>query len=188
MFYHASLKDDLTELVPISKCFDDPSVKCAYVTDNLAYAFMYIRDMDINLVTCGVKEDNKVYYEEQFENQLEVLYKNKSGYIYYCKADKDFKKRSDTNGIYYSINSIPLIRKKFIPDVYKLIKKAIEEKKIIVQEFKDLPKERKQGLDDYIAKKILSNDFYSNNKKLHDFYKNYYSDAWNLANKMKNGN
>ena len=185
MFYHASIKDNLTQLDPISKCHDEPEKQVAYVTDNFAYALMYIRDMDINLVTCGIKADNIIYYEEQFENQLETLYKNRSGYVYYCKANSNIQKRSNTYGVYYSTIPIPLIKKRFIPNVYKLIKKAIKQKKIIVQKYQDLTKERKQGLDEHYAKKIIENNFFLDNMKLHNFYKNNYIDAWKIAEKQK---
>ena len=39
-------------------------------------------DKNINWVTCGVKEDGVVHYDEQFPNQLEKLYGGKSGFIY----------------------------------------------------------------------------------------------------------
>ena len=67
-FYHGSVKENLLKLDVISKCNENPEIKCAYITNNYAYSLLYIRDMDINIVTAWVGDDGIVYYEEQFKN------------------------------------------------------------------------------------------------------------------------
>ena len=72
-YYHGITTPGITEL------WAKPIV---YLTPNRAYALFYIMDKNINWVTCGVKEDGVVHYDEQFPNQLEKLYGGKSGFIY----------------------------------------------------------------------------------------------------------
>lgn len=179
-FYHGSTNANLTCLNIISKCNENPSIKCAYVTDNYYYALFYIRDMDINIVTAWVDSNGVACYEEQFENQLEVSYKNQKGYIYHCKENEDFKK-SNTNGIYYSALPVFFEGVEKIEDAYSKITESIKNGKIKIKKFKDVSKERIALLYESIASKILKNNFFENNQKLNDFYRKYYHVAWGIA-------
>ena len=176
IFYHGSVDSNVKQLNPISKCHDNPFIKCAYCTDNFLYALLYIRDMDINIVTAGIKSDGLIYYEEQFEGQLKTLYENINGYIYYCKPTEIIKAK--TEGIYYSPNVIPLYKKQHVNNVYELLKQGVQDKKIILT--KPSP-ERMMSLNEHIAKKIIDNNFFSENIKLHDFYFKNFNTAWNIA-------
>ena len=180
IYYHGSVNENLNKLETISKCNENPEIKCAYITDNYAYSLFYIRDMDINIVTAWVNKTGIACYEEQFENQLEVMYKNKSGYIYSCENDNEFIK-SKTNGIYYSKNNIELNNKEYIADAYESIQKQIDTGNIIVKYYKDIPNERLDMLYEKVKQKILDNKFFDDNEKLKIFYKTYYSKSWNMA-------
>ena len=182
-FYHASVSGSLKQLDVISKCNEKPCEKCAYVTDNYYYALFYIRDMDINIVTACVNDDGLPCYEEQFKNQLKVMYKNKAGFVYYCLDNNKFIK-SETNGIYYSNQEIKFGRIEKISNVYALLKKAIKENKIKLVKNKDVAKDRLDGLYNHIAKKIVDKNFYENNVKLQKFYKKHYKTAWKLAKNL----
>lgn len=182
-YYHGSINPNLINLDIISKCNENPSVKCAYITDNFAYSLFYIRDMDINIVTAWVNKEGIACYEEQFENQLEIMYKNKSGYIYVCENEKDFIK-STTNGIYYSTSPIYFNNRIYVENAFESIKNEIENNKIRITKFQDVPKERIELLYQKIAEKILKNNFYEGNKKLKSFYKKHYYVAWDLAEKQ----
>ncbi|MDR0287310.1 MAG: hypothetical protein LBI03_06380 [Clostridiales bacterium] len=69
LFYHASNIENLSELLPLSTMRGTGEKVCFFTTTR-AYAFFYLRDMDINYVTCGVHDNGIVIYEEQFPNQL----------------------------------------------------------------------------------------------------------------------
>lgn len=183
-FYHGSVKENLLKLDVISKCNENPEIKCAYITNNYAYSLLYIRDMDINIVTAWVGDDGIVYYEEQFKNQLKILYDGLSGFVYHCN-DNNFIK-SNTNGIYYSTSQIYFDRLEKIDNVYKKINEEIKKGNIIVKKFKDITNERKTFLYRGIANKIIKNNFFKNNKKLRDFYFKYYRVAWKMAVKQSN--
>ena len=69
IYYHASNIGNLTEIKPLSKLHGSGEA-VAYFTPIRAYALFYLRDMEINHVTCGVNKDGVVVYHEQFPNQL----------------------------------------------------------------------------------------------------------------------
>ena len=182
IFYHGSIKDNLTQLDIISKCNEEPEKKCAYITDNYYYALFYLRNLDINVVTAWVDEDNIVHYEEQFKNQLKVIYNKTQGFVYSCK-EKNFTKSK--NGIFYSLTPINLDQKLFIKNVYNEITLGINNKKIIVTKFDDASPERLKMLYMAIAQKILQYNFFQNNRNKQKFYKKYYHIAWKLALNLK---
>lgn len=183
-FYHASVNPNLTQLSVVSKCHDNPNIKCAYVTDNYFYALFYIRDTDINIVTAWVNKYGKACYEEQFKNQLEVLYQNQKGCVYHCEENPTITK-SSSNGIYYSTVPITFKKKEMIENVYQLLTTGIANGDIQITRFNCVSKERINDLYKNIADKIAKNDFYKNNKKLRKFYYRYYRKAWLVALKQK---
>ena len=70
MFYHATNKENLKVLEPLSKCNENKTLNVVYFTENKAYSYFYIWDevrtkRKIKWVTCWLK-DGIVYYEEQF--------------------------------------------------------------------------------------------------------------------------
>jgi hypothetical protein len=60
IFCHGSSVCGITELYPCSTAHDDTSSPVIYLTPNRAYALFYIRDKDINYVTCGVTAEGYV--------------------------------------------------------------------------------------------------------------------------------
>ena len=84
ILYHASNIGNLTEIKPLSKLHASGET-VAYFTPIRAYALFYLRDMEINHVTCSVNKDDVVVYHEQFSNQLKTLYQGRSGYLYICE-------------------------------------------------------------------------------------------------------
>jgi hypothetical protein len=72
IFYHASNIKNLRELLPLSTMHGGGEKVC-YVTPVRAYALFYLRDMEINHVTCWVSGEGVVGYEEQFPNQLKTI-------------------------------------------------------------------------------------------------------------------
>lgn len=80
LLYHGSTISGLAALRPDAK-------GAVFLTPNSTYALFYIRDREINWVTCAVGTDGIVRYEEQFPNQLRTIYGGIGGYIYACEAN-----------------------------------------------------------------------------------------------------
>ena len=75
LLYHGSAAGGLTRLT---------GQPCVYLTPYPCYALCYIRDPNVNYVTCGVDKDGVVRYDENFPEQLRTLYAGRSGWLYRC--------------------------------------------------------------------------------------------------------
>ena len=76
-----------------------------YFTSNRGVCTFYIRDMNINHVTCGIDEDGIPVYYEQFPQQLKILYGGRSGYIYTVINNGEIVS-GHTNGVWISTQPI----------------------------------------------------------------------------------
>lgn len=75
LLYHGSAAGGLTRLT---------GQPCVYLTPYPCYALCYIRDPNVNYVTCGVDKDGVVRYDVNFPEQLRTLYVGRSGWLYRC--------------------------------------------------------------------------------------------------------
>ena len=67
-----------------------------------------------------------VYYEEQFEGQLEAFYKGVSGYVYCAEYREHFKPVENRESMYFSEIDSTVFKTIYISDVYSEIMKFIE--------------------------------------------------------------
>lgn len=112
-----------------------------YLTDNHAYSLFYIRDRDIDFVTCGVGTDGVVHYDEKVPHQLALLYQGKSGYVYEVEANAEPTKIS---GIYVTSQDLQIVGVEYIPDVYDTICNEIDKGNVDILYYEELTEEQKQ--------------------------------------------
>lgn len=180
IFYHGSPLAGITELGTRSVTHDQAKASVVYLTPNRAYALFYIRDLDVNYVTCGVTADGFIRYDERFPEQLRTVYKGKSGYLYHC-AVGDGLEETSTRDVWVSHSPVPVGYTEFIPDVYEEILKYEETGQVKVMRYETLTAEQKQDVRDmilhsvykYISKKTIS--------KKAAFYKEHFQAEWNYA-------
>lgn len=179
IFYHASNISGLKELLPLSKIHGENMHTC-YFTPNKFYGLFYIRDMEINHVTCSIDENGIPTYHEQFPNQLYTIYKNRSGYIYSCMND-GLIKQGHTNGVWLATKPITVLKSEFIEDVYNEIIKAEKIGKIRVIRYEDLTDEKKDEITEMMKLYILKNGWlhYLTAKGL--FFKTNFPISWQAA-------
>ena len=167
--YHGTIVDKIQVLKRNSR---DKEKSVLYLTDNRAYSLFYIRDPKVNFVTCGVGEDGKVYYDEKFPNQLEVLYKGTSGYIY--ETDVQAQKHH-VCGIWLCNTDAWVSGVEYIPDVYQSIMEEIKAGNVVFTSYDMLTSEQKQmnhqGIVDYLHRNILTTAQKA-------FYSNYFPKEW----------
>lgn len=162
-YYHGTNNGEIKVFKPISKSHSQEK-DVVYLTNIYSYALLYIRDMDLDFVTAYVNKENKVVYEELFFNQLEYLYKERSGFIY--KFNLNNAKLSKTNGIFEVKDEIKVFEVLKINDVYSEIKNCIDSGDIIVK--KVYEEEKSKTLEFYqVLKNQLNN---VQNKKKREFY------------------
>ena len=112
-----------------------------YLTDNRAYSLFYIRDRDVDFVTCGVRSDGVVCYDEKIPRQLKVLYQGKTGYVYEVEADAELTK---TNGIYVTSQDVKVIGVEYVSDVYDTICDEIHKGNVEILYYEELTEEQRQ--------------------------------------------
>lgn len=119
MFYHASNTGGLKQLLPLSVNHDGGKAVC-YFTTCRAYALFYLRDMEINHVTCGMPRDGVVTYYEEFPRQLEKIYGGRSGWLYHCD-DNGSITEGPKSGVWVSVRPIVVINSELVDNVYEEI-------------------------------------------------------------------
>lgn len=180
IFYHASNIGNLKELLPLSTLHGNDEMVC-YFTPIRAYALFYLRDMEINHVTCGITKDGLPIYHEQFECQLETLYHGRSGFIYVCENNNNLI-TSNTNGIWIAKESVTILCEEFIPDVYAEILKIEQSGVIQIIRYNTLSEEKKIEITDMMKNSIIKHDYVNKiNSPKSQFFKTHFSRSWEIA-------
>ncbi|MDE6763552.1 MAG: hypothetical protein K2J73_07720 [Oscillospiraceae bacterium] len=184
-FYHGSIQADITKL-KASSLLHETNKKVVYLTDNIPYALLYIwngkhNNYDRKFVTGWIK--NKIAcYEEIFPNQLEIFYKNVSGYLYCAEKNSDISAVNGRESMYYSETDIVADRTIYISDIYQELMKYETAGKFRLFRFNEQSKESQNKLIDKSADIIISSNFFKTDEAKLNFYKKYFSEAWERAN------
>jgi len=178
-FYHASNVGNLKEILPLSS--DKKSgEKVAYLTPLRACALFYLRDMEINHVTCWVSGEGMVGYEEQFPNQLEIIYKGRSGYLYICDNSNPVT-AGHTNGVWVARQPATIARVEYVEDVYAEIIQAERDGKIEVRRYESHTPERRAEIDEMIRSTIITNNYLTCDSAKARFFADNFRQAWKRA-------
>ena len=179
IFYHASNISNLTKLLPLSTVRGSDEKVC-YFTPVRAYALFYLRDMDINHVTCGVSDKGTVVYYEQFPNQVKTIYQGRNGYIYACKND-DSITMTPTNGVWAANKPVTIAAIEYIDDVYAEILKAENSGEVQIIHYESLSDEKKQEIVDMMRNSIIKNNFLTSSTPKARFYAQNFLQSWKEA-------
>ncbi len=147
-----------------------------YLTDNVPYSLFYIRDREIDFVTCGVRAGGTVHYDEKFPNQLETLYRGMSGWVYEVEAEAESTK---IMGIYVVRGDVPITGKRYIPDVYQEICREIHGGKVLFLAYEDISEAQRQQNREGMVRWFLSD--YNMHPKKKAFLCTHFPEAWEEA-------
>lgn len=168
--YHGTTEANIGELRVTARGRDGKAV--LYLTDNRAYSLFYIRDRDIDFVTCGVDEKGIVHYDEKFENQLKILYQGRAGYIYETEQEAEPTK---VNGIYICKENAAVSKVEYISDAYDAIMEEIEKGNVEFLSYHDLTDDQKT-MNHKGAVHMIQN--VRMNPKKEAFIREYFPEAW----------
>lgn len=174
--YHGTTEAGIETLRVNSR--DQQGNPALYLTDNRAYGLFYIRDREIDFVTCGVDEKGTVHYDEKLKDQLKTLYQGRSGYIYTTEQDAQASK---TNGIYMCREQAKVTNAEYIPDVYEAILQEIEMGHVDLLLYENLTEEQRMLNHHGIVHMIKSLPM---NPRKEAFIREFFPDAWEEANQM----
>lgn len=184
--FHGSVIANIHTIKAESTLHGTDNTKVVYLTDNLPYSLFYIWDSSHNIkrskhVTAWIK-DGIVYYEEQFEGQLEAFYKGVSGYVYCVERNENFKPVENRESMWFSKMNSTVFETIPISDVYSEIIKYANEGKVKIIKYDDVSKERITDLYNIITQKIIKSGLLKNTDSADaKFYQTYFSKAWNDA-------
>ncbi len=145
---------------------------------------LYIWDPIHNLkkgkhITAWIK-NGVVYYEEQFPNQLKTFYDGVKGYLYKFPLANDCMQNSE--GMYYSENSIEILSFEKIENVYSELCEYIQKGDMKIITFNQMTDERREGLHNSITNRIMREKLVENpNSDEAGFYKKYFPAQWQRA-------
>ena len=184
--FHGSSVSGIETLHATSKLHGTEEDKVLYLTANPAYALFYIWDAEHNkrtgkYVTCFIK-NGKVYYEEQFPDQLKTFYKGVSGYLYCVVQTEEFSPVKGWEEMWSVGKDTKVAEVRFIPDVYDELMKYEKEGKFEVISYEKVAPERIKDLYEYIARKLVNNGIVKQpDCEEAVFYRTYFESVWRMA-------
>lgn len=179
-FYHGSIIPGITELGTNSFTHDEAKTKAVYLTPNRAYALFYIRDLEIDHVTCGVTAEEFIRYDEQFPDQLKKLYQGVSGYLYHCN-ERDHFTLTKNRDVWVSEKPVVIESVEYILDVYAELLEYEGKGDIYVIRYNELTDERKQFYHDMALQYIYKRNFTGCSSKKAMFWRDNFPQAWEYA-------
>lgn len=178
--YHGSPVAGITELGTLSTTHDEARDASVYLTPNRAYALFYIRDPEINFVTCSVAAEGYVKYFENFPDQLRTLYKGKCGFLYKCGIRDSFEETSEKD-VWVSKKPVSVTAVEEIRDVYAEILKCEANGLVRVFRYESLSEERKCEIQEIMLYSIYKNNYTASASKKARFFKEKFPQAWDYA-------
>ena len=154
--------------------------RVVYLTDNYVYALFYLRDPQIDFVTCGVTRDGTVCYEERFPDQIRTLYAGRSGWIYRCEESAQMEK-TRVPGIWVSREDVPVAGAEYIADAYEAIAPYLADGRVRVRAFETLSAQERAGNDGAIAEYIRNSGIIRETSPRAAFYRERFPAAWEQA-------
>ena len=176
--YHGSPIANITELGTRSITHDETKSSAVYLTPNRAYALFYIRDLDINYVTCGVTEEGYIRYDERFSGQLKTLYSGRSGYLYCVSGSFE---QTSTRDVWVSKNPVVIESVEYISDVYEEILKFEAIGQVKVNRYENLTYKDKQDVYDMIVNSLYKSGMTDKNTPKAYFYRDNFPEAWEFV-------
>ena len=169
-YYHGSPVAGIETLTP-------PPGGPLYLTDCRAYALFYIRDLEVNWVTCGVR-DGVVVYDEQFPGQLRVLYEGRAGWLYACEGDFA---PGNSPWIVTAYEAIAVSSTAFIPDAYEAILREIDAGTVRIDSYESKTEAYRRERAEGLARHILKNGWLRADTAKARFVEQHFPEAWALA-------
>lgn len=179
IFYHASNIGGLKNLLPLSIQHGGDEKVC-YFTLFRAYALFYLRDIEINHITCSISNEGVTTYYEEFLNQLKVIYGGRSGYLYACENNTEIT-AGHTKGVWVAKQTVFPSSSEYIVDVYAEILKFEKKGEIRVIRYESLPDDKKAEIIEKWKGIIIKNNLFILNTQKSRFYAKSFPQAWELA-------
>lgn len=161
--YHGSNVENIKTLNPVLSNHGKPLV---YLTDNYTLAILYAHNpikRPGGFFTYKFDKQGKLNYDEYFDNQLEVMYKGVSGYVYTINANEnEYTKLDKMYWVYTTESNVPTNSVEYIEDLYLKILQCEKAGDIIINRYSTMDEETKQKWRSIVIKDIENKDLKNN--------------------------
>lgn len=155
MLYHGSIIKGLN-VISANAYSHSRGKNVAYFTEDRVYALVCCRRKEENFVTMGLR-DGQQHYFERFPNQLEIIYKNKEGYLYRLHSNHDLV--HTTMHTWESDVDVAPDDCEYVKDVYEEILKEELEGNVVIHRYKDIDPVEQQMHAEYIKEHIDDEEY-----------------------------
>ncbi len=142
ILFHGSAVSGIECLRPFQSSQDKPYV---YLTQSEVLAAIYSCNpltRPNGYFTYWWDRDGKLYYDEYFENQTEVIYSGQKGFVYRCEGD--YQQMEKMPWVYLSAESVPVMSCKEIADIYQQLLKYESEGMLTIRRWNEASDKQKE--------------------------------------------
>lgn len=175
--YHGSTRENIKALNAVSKDHHSTDNRVAYLTSSRTYALFYIRDIEVDYVTCGVNKSGIIVYDEHFPNQLECLYRGVKGYVYHFNSDSHFEETAKRT-VWVTRNPVHVMAVEKIDNVYEALLMEAQKGHIKINHYEGWTSEKKKDIHEMMVYSLFKKDFKSLSLKSASFFKKNFEEAY----------
>lgn len=161
--YHGSDNGYINELKPI---LSNHGKEYVYLCNSRALAIIYSHNSiprPGGFFTYRFTTSGALHYDEYFENQLEVMYKGKSGYVYTIDDENlDLQQLEKMPWVYLSEHHIKVNKPEYIKDIYEELLSLESVGQIQINRYNDMTDERKDRWKNVVKQDIENKDLKNN--------------------------
>lgn len=170
MIYHGSCIPGLHSIKANSKSHSTGKL-VAYFSEDRCYALVCCRSRTENYVMMGVAGDGKQHYIERFPNQLETLYKGRTGYIYFLDSTDGMTRGKGHS--WESACDVPVSQCERIDDVYSEILREEALGNLVIHRYSELDPAKQKSYANYIRDHLTDEG-----EDMAKFYRLHFSSLW----------
>lgn len=101
-------------------------------------------------------KDGKLYYDEYFENQLEVIYSGQKGYVYKCEGEYTQMERMPW--VYLSEQDVPVVKYTEIPNIYEQLLQYERDGLLTVRRWNEVPQKQRDVWESVVRNSLKTTD------------------------------
>ena len=175
-FYHGSPVPDLTELKPVLSEHGKPYI---YFATNPLVALLYaVKPVPkpYSYYPYGFDRKGNIIYSEYFENAFEILYKNKTGYLYQCNNINHLEQPTQINCAYTCTDPVRIDRVTKIDDLYTYYVEQEKSGLFKIKHFNDIPEKEMAFISEDMKNTVEQYDLRNHpDNPMSVFIKKYFS-------------
>jgi hypothetical protein len=185
-FYHGSIINGLTELLPFGGTGNNLPDALVYLTTSKQLATHYIMDKQNRFGSSPmlhIRDDGVLVFQEMFSGALEYVYKGLSGTLYHCVGDYPLNPSAGVLTTATSDKPVPVVDCEFVPDVYERILDYAEQGLFVMERYESLPNWRRDVIRGYVYRWVAQNKAYVTDPSDtgYQFYQAHYTQFWREA-------